>query len=85
MLPSQPSESRWHYLYQTAAIAALITVVLFLFQIVAFFVWPPPPTVAGHFARLHSRPFVGLVSSIKAEVKKKIPPAAGILLASQPM
>ncbi|MGB7848673.1 MAG: DUF4386 family protein [Candidatus Acidiferrum sp.] len=55
------SESRWHYLYRTAAIAALITVALFLFQIVAFFVWPPPSTVAGHFALLQSRPFVGLV------------------------
>ena len=62
MLPSQPSESRWHYLYRTAAIAALITVALFLFQIVAFFVWPPPSTVADHFALLHSRTFVGLVS-----------------------
>jgi hypothetical protein len=62
ILPSQPSESRWHYLYRTAAIAALITVALFLFQIVAFFVWPPPSTVAGHFALLHSRTFVGLVS-----------------------
>jgi len=59
---SDLSESRWHFLYRTAAISALITVALFLFQIVAFFVWPPPSTVAGHFALLHSRPFVGLVS-----------------------
>ncbi len=56
------SEYRWHYLYQTAAIAALVTVALFLFQIVAFFIWPPPSTVAGHFALLQSRTFVGLVS-----------------------
>lgn len=35
-------EGRWHYLYRAAAIAALIGVALFLFQIVAFFVWPPP-------------------------------------------
>jgi hypothetical protein len=56
------SEGRWYYLYRTAAIAALITVALFLFQIVAFFVWPPPSTVAGHFALLQSRTFVGLVS-----------------------
>ena len=54
------SEGRWHYLYRTAAIAALITVALFLFQIVAYFIWPPPSTVAGHFALLQSRPFVGL-------------------------
>jgi len=62
LLPSDPSEVRWHHLYQTAAIAALLTVALFLFQIVAFFAWPPPSTVSGHFALLQSRPFVGLVS-----------------------
>lgn len=59
---SSGGEDRWHFLYRTAAIAALICVALFLFQIIAFFVWPPPSTVAGHFALLHSRPLVGLVS-----------------------
>jgi len=62
MLSTEANEVGWHYLYRTAAIAALITVALFLFQIVAFFVWPPPSTVAGHFELLQSRPFVGLVS-----------------------
>jgi hypothetical protein len=56
------SEVRWHFLYRTAAIAALISVAIFLFQIIAFFAWPPPATVADHFALLQSRPFVGLVS-----------------------
>lgn len=55
-------EVRWYFLYRAAAIAALITAALFLFQIFAFFVWPPPSTVAGHFALLQSRPFIGLVS-----------------------
>jgi len=62
MLGFDASESRWSFLYRTAAIAALITVALFLVQIVAFFVWPPPSTVAGHFALLQSRTLVGLVS-----------------------
>jgi hypothetical protein len=62
LVSSDASEDRWLYLYRTAAIAALVSVALFLFQIVAFFVWPPPSTVAGHFALLQSRPFVGLVS-----------------------
>jgi len=31
-------EDRWSYLYRAAAIAALISVALFMFQIVAFFV-----------------------------------------------
>ncbi len=52
----------WHFLYRTAAIAALFSVILFLFQIVAYFVWPPPSTVIGHFSLLQSRPLVGLVS-----------------------
>src|ERR1017187_5620367 len=62
VLSFDASEVRWHYLYRTAAIAALISVALFLFQIVAFFVWPPPSTVTGHFALLQSRPLIGLVS-----------------------
>src|SRR5271169_1837105 len=62
VLLSDVSEVRWLYLYRTAAIAALISVAIFLVQIVVFFVWPPPSTVAGHFALLQSHPFVGLVS-----------------------
>lgn len=62
MVSSDASEVHWHYLYRTAAIAGLITVALFLFQIVAFFAWPPPSTVAGHFDLLHSRVLVGLIS-----------------------
>ncbi len=56
------SEGHWYYLYRTAAIAALISVVLFLFQIIAFFVWPPPSNVTAHFALLQSHPLIGLVS-----------------------
>jgi hypothetical protein len=61
-LLSDPSDVRWHFLYRTAAITALISVAIFLFQIAAFFVWPPPSTAAGHFALLQSHPFIGLVS-----------------------
>lgn len=61
VLSPDSSEIHWHALYLTAAIAALITVALFLFQILAFFIWPPPATVAGHFALLQSRPIVGLI------------------------
>lgn len=62
-LPSfYAGEERWYFLYRTAAVAALITVALFLFQIAAFFIWPPSSTVAGHFAVLQSRPLVGLIS-----------------------
>ena len=59
---SDTSEIRWHSLYRIAAVAALIAVALFLFQILAFFIWPPPSSVAGHFGLLRSHPFIGLVS-----------------------
>lgn len=62
VLSFDAGEERWHFLYRTAAIAALITVVLFLFQVAAFFVWPPSSTVAGHYTLLQSRPLVGLIS-----------------------
>ncbi len=61
VLSCDTGEIRWHFLYRTAAIAALITVALFLFQIIAYFIWPPPSTVASYFALLQSRPLVGLV------------------------
>ena len=61
IVPSSAGEERWRFLYRTAAVSALICVALFLFQLIAFFVWPPPSTAAGHFALLHSRPLVGLV------------------------
>ena len=54
--------TRWHALYRIGAYCALITVVVFLFQVAAYFLWPPPETVAGHYALLQSRPVVGLVS-----------------------
>jgi len=59
---SDAAEVPWHFLYRSAAVAALMSIGLFLFQMVAFFVWTPPSTVAGHFALLQSRPLVGLVS-----------------------
>ena len=55
-------DARWHALYRVAAAAALITVVIFLYQIVAYFVWPPPSTVSGHFTLLQAHRWVGLVS-----------------------
>jgi hypothetical protein len=62
LVTSGATENRWDFLYRTAAIAALISVAPFMFQIVAFFLWPPPSTVQGHFALLQSRPLIGLVS-----------------------
>ena len=59
---SNTGELRWQNLYRIAAIAAFISVGLFLFQLLAFFLWPPPSTVLGLFTLLQTRPFVGLVS-----------------------
>lgn len=62
VFPADTNEVRWHSLYRIAAFAALLTVGLFFFQIVAFFVWPPPSSVAGYFVLLRSHPFIGLAS-----------------------
>jgi len=62
VLPFQPGESRWRSLYRIAGVVALLSVAIFLFQMISFFLWPPPATVAQHFTLLHSRPFIGLVS-----------------------
>jgi hypothetical protein len=59
---SGPREERWYFLYRTAAVAALVSIALFLFQIVAFFVWPPPSNVTEHFALLQLHRLIGLVS-----------------------
>ena len=56
------SDARWHALYRVAAASALITVVIFLYQIVAYFLWPPPSDVGAHFALLQAHRWVGLVS-----------------------
>jgi hypothetical protein len=61
-MSSDANYYNWQFLYRTAAISALISVALFLFQIVAYLVWPPPSTVIGHLTLLQSRPLVGLVS-----------------------
>jgi len=59
---SADDDARWYSLYRIAAVSALITVVIFLFQIAAYFIWPPPASVAGHFTLLQAHRFVGLVS-----------------------
>jgi len=61
-LDDRAEDVRWHFLYRAGAISALATVVLFVFQLAAYFVWPPPSTVAGHYALLQSHWFIGIIS-----------------------
>jgi hypothetical protein len=54
-------DSPWRTLYRIAGAAALITAVFIPIQIVVFLVWPPPSTVAGHFALFQSNKLLGLL------------------------
>jgi hypothetical protein len=40
---AQPGDGRWQGLYKVGAVAALISVVIIPFSVVAFFIWPPFP------------------------------------------
>lgn len=49
-------------LYRIGAVAALIGVVVMVFQIVIYVAWPPPGTVEGFFALFQENPLLGLLS-----------------------
>jgi hypothetical protein len=51
----------WKVLYNVGAVSALIVFLFIPFQVVVFFVWPPPDTVTGWFALFQKHPFVGLL------------------------
>ena len=59
---SETADSRWSWLYKLGGAAALVTVVMIPIQIIAFIVWPPPTTVADHFAIFQNNKLIGLVN-----------------------
>ncbi len=54
-------DPRWKGLYKTAAISALIVVIMIPLQSVVYFVSPPPDTVLGWFALFQKSKFLGLL------------------------
>lgn len=63
--PSKPVhdtlDDQWKGLYKTGAIAALAMIVIFPVQMIVFFIWPPPATVAGWFELFQKSPVIGLI------------------------
>ncbi|MGE4288946.1 MAG: hypothetical protein AB7E36_09670 [Salinivirgaceae bacterium] len=55
-------DKSWQKIMETGAWAALIIVFLIPVQIVVFFLYPPPETVAGFFGLFNQNEFLGLVS-----------------------
>jgi hypothetical protein len=55
-------DKSWQKLMKTGAWAALVIVVLIPVQIVVFFLYPPPDSVAGFFGLFNQNEFLGLLS-----------------------
>jgi hypothetical protein len=60
---AESSPSTWNScnLYKVGTIAALTIVALMPLQMVVFFIWPPPTTVAGWFTLFEENAIVGLL------------------------
>ena len=58
---ARPLGSEWSGLYRAGAGAAATVLALMPVQIVLWVLWPPPETVAGHFAVLRENALLGLV------------------------
>ncbi len=55
------TDTRWRWLYWLAGIATAVSLAVIPLSIVAYFLWPPPQTVAGHFAAFAQNQWVGFI------------------------
>jgi hypothetical protein len=56
------ADSSWSRLYRIAGAAALLTALVFIpISMVVYLAWPPPDTVAGHFALFQTNKLLGLL------------------------
>ena len=62
MISQAESNTNWKGLHRVGGVAALIQVVLMPIQIINFFAWPPPTTVAGYFTLFENNWLLGLLS-----------------------
>lgn len=60
--PGKPQISRWDTLYRIGAVCAVISILVFIVQIIVFLRWPPPNDVLGLFRLLREHEFIGLLS-----------------------
>jgi hypothetical protein len=56
------TDSRWNWLYKVASIAALITAVLIMVQMIVFILWPPPSTAIDYFNLFQDNALLGLLA-----------------------
>lgn len=57
-----PAAAQWHGLYRTAALSAIVMLVLIPVQAAIYLVWPPPLTAAAFFTLLQENWLLGLIS-----------------------
>jgi len=56
------TDSRWNWLYKVAGIAALITAVLIVAQMIVFILWPPPNTAIDYFSLFQDNALLGFLA-----------------------
>jgi len=56
------TDSRWNWLYKVAGMAALITAVLIVVQMIVFILWPPPSTAIDYFNLFQDSTLLGLLA-----------------------
>lgn len=59
---TQPADSSWKSLYRVAGVAALISVVTILIQLIVYIVSPPPNTVIDWFTLFQNNKLMGLLA-----------------------
>jgi hypothetical protein len=56
------TDSRWNWLYKVAGMAALITAVLIVAQMIVFILWPPPNTAIDYFSLFQDNALLGFLA-----------------------
>ncbi|MCE5215031.1 MAG: DUF4386 domain-containing protein [Methanobacterium sp.] len=57
----ETADSRWKTLYKIGGIAAILSALLLLIEIITWVVWPQPNTVLGYFTLLQTNKIIGLI------------------------
>jgi len=58
----ETTDSRWNWLYKVAGMAALITAVLIVVQMIVFILWPPPNTAIDSFSLFQDNALLGFLA-----------------------
>lgn len=55
-------DSRWNWLYKVAGMAALLTALFIVAQMIVFILWPPPSTAIDYFKLFHDNALLGFLA-----------------------